>query len=87
MRREPPLEVTKPAGEEIEAWITRQLIVIRDAALEDSAIDAADAFSGIDHSSYTVLETFNPATVTLPELGRAVATLIQYIQNHGPRRV
>ena len=69
----------------IEEWITTIMSEVVEGAREDAAIDAADAFE-IDHSGYTELETFDPATVTLEELARALATLIKYIQSHGPRK-
>lgn len=86
MRRELELDLVKPQGMSTEDWVSLQLYKIQQAAQEDAAIEAADAFSGIDHSGYTVLETFDPATVTLVQLGRAVATFIKYIQYRGPRR-
>lgn len=86
MRRELELDLQKPQNVSTEQWVTDQLVKIQEGATEDAAIEAADAFSGIDHGGYTILETFNPATVTLSELGRAVATLIQYIQNRAPRK-
>ena len=65
---------------------SQNLAKIQEGARDDPATEAADAFSGIDHTGYATLETFDPATVTLVELGRAVATLIQYIQNRAPRK-
>lgn len=86
MRRELELDLQKPANVPVEEWVSQNLAKIQEGAREDAAIEAADAFSGINHSGYTKLETFDPATVTLAELGRAVATLIQYIQYRAPRK-
>lgn len=79
-------DLNKPPNEPVEQWIQRQLKKIEEAAADDAAISAADAFNGIDHTGYTILETFDPATVTTEELARAFATFLQYIQNQGARK-
>lgn len=86
MKKNLGLSLSKPADLSIEDWVTSNLKKIEEAAHVDAAIDSADAFSAIDHTGYTILETFDPATVTLEELGRAFATFLQYCQNHGPRK-
>lgn len=80
------LDLEPLPGQTTEQWIANQIARIQDAAHDDAAIASAEAFNGIDHSTYTILETFDPATVTLPQLARAFATFLQYLQNHGPRR-
>lgn len=80
------IDIKKPDKDSIEEWVGRTFQVIQDAATEDVAFMSAEAFNGIDHSGYTVLETFDPATVTTAELARAFATFLQYIQNQGPRK-
>lgn len=86
MRKNLELEVVKPQNVTTENWISSQLAKIVEASREDAAIDAAEAFNGIDHSTYTKLETFAPNTATTAEVARVLATLIQYLQNHGPRK-
>lgn len=79
------IPVQKPPGMPVEEWMTTVLSVIVEAAREDAAIDSANAFT-IDHDSYTELETFDPDTATTAEVGRALATLIKYLQSQGPRK-
>lgn len=85
MRTTLQIPLQKPEGTKTDEWITGIVSELIEAAREDAAIDAVGAFT-IDHSGYTELETFVPATVTLEELARALATLIKYIQSHGPRK-
>lgn len=85
MRTTLQIPMAKPEGTKTDEWVSGIVSEIIEAAREDAAIDAAGAFT-IDHSGYTELETFDPATVTLEELARAFATLIKYVQSHGPRK-
>lgn len=78
------LDLTKPHDVSMQDWVARQLAIIEEAAREDAAIDSAEAFTVSD--AFTELETFDTTTVTLPNLARVVATLLKYIQNHGPRK-
>lgn len=86
MKTELNLTLTKPSDMSVEDWVTLNLRALDIAAQDDPATASADAFSSIDHTSYVINETIAPATITLQELARAVATLIQYIQNRGPRK-
>ena len=79
------LSPTKPANMTMEQWVGQSLALIKAAATEDVAIQAAEAFT-IDHDAYTILETFDPNTATTAQVARALATLIKHLQSHGPRR-
>lgn len=79
------IDVQKPPNETVEEWIGKALAQIVEGAREDAAFDAADAFT-LDHTAYTELDTFDPNTATTAQVARALATLIKYIQQQGPRR-
>lgn len=79
------IPVRKPEGMTVEQWLSNALGTIQEAAREDAAIDSAAAFT-IDHSAYTELETIDPNTATTAQVARCLATLIKYLQSHGPRK-
>lgn len=86
MKKNLGLSLQKPPGVSVEEWAMQNFKKIEEAAMVDAAIDSADAFSAIDHTGYTIFENVIPGTSTLTETQRALATLIQYLQNQGPRR-
>ncbi len=84
MKLELNLDIQKPHHISAEEWVSQQLAIIQEAALDDAATSAADAFT--ISNAFTQRETFNTTTVTTQQLAEVVATLLTYIANRGARK-